>query len=331
MNAVPSYPVVRRLGALALGMMLLSAAVLEPVPTVAQSSPLTVVKMGLIPIDDAALPYYGVDMGFFKKAGLDVQISQFSNGAAIAAAIAAGSLDVSDANVVSLVTAHSKGLPFAIIAPSALHLTATPSAALLVSKDSAYTSAKSLDGKTIAVNGLKNITELSGRSWIDKHGGESATIKFVEMPMPQMPAALQQNRVDAAIVSLIDDPSIGTPAAKERMLGNVYDGIATRFQAAAYFSTTDWIAKNPETARKFMTAMHETAVWANANRDKSAQILAQHTKVPIDLLRHVNRATYGTSLDLKLIQPVIDTAAKYELIAKAFPAEDLISPIALPR
>ncbi len=280
-------------------------------------------------IDDAAEAYFGSDMGIFKKMGLDVEIMPFTNGAAIAAAVATGALDVGFSNLVSVANAIGKGVPLSILAPAALHLSDASTSGLLVSKDAPLATAKSLDGKTIAVNGLKNITQLSAQAWIDKHGGDSATVKFIEMPMPQMPVALREKRIDAAVAALSIDPTIGTAAAQERVLGDAYDGIGPRYLVTAYFSSKDWVAKNPVAARNFALAMRETAIWANANHEKSALILAKYSKMPIDLIRHVTRATYAEILDPKLIQPLIDSAVAYKMVSKPLAAEDLISTAAL--
>jgi len=38
-----------------------------------------------------------------------------------------------------------------------------------------------INGKTIAINGLKNINEIPTDAWIDNNGGDSKTLKFIEM------------------------------------------------------------------------------------------------------------------------------------------------------
>jgi NitT/TauT family transport system substrate-binding protein len=299
-------------------------------PVLAQPTMQTI-KVGVIPIDDGAEVYYAEDMGFFKKAGLNVSIVSLTNGSAIAAAVANGALDIGFSNLVSIATAHAKGVPFTIIAPAALHLATASTAALFVAKDSSYMDAKSLNGMTIAVNGLKNITELATRAWLDVHGGNSSTIKFIEMPMPQMAAAIRQGRVDAAMGSIIYDPTLNTPAATERIIGDTYDGVAARFLVTGYFTTTDWVTKNPDAARKFARAIFESAQWANKNRVASAEIVSRRLNIPLDLVKGVTRSTYAEVLDPKLIQPLIDATARYKLIAQPFPADELVSPVAIRR
>jgi hypothetical protein len=45
-----------------------------------------------------------------------------------------------------------------------------------------------------------------------------------------------------------------------------------------------------------------------------------------ETISHMTRTEIGTTLDPRELQPVIDAAAKYKLIASAFPAREMIAP-----
>lgn len=68
---------------------------------------------------------------------------------------------------------------------------------LLVPTSSTLRGAKDFSGKTVAVNGLKNITQLSVQLWVDRNGGDSAAVKFLELPFAEMGAALEAGQADA--------------------------------------------------------------------------------------------------------------------------------------
>ena len=61
--------------------------------------------------------YYALDMGFFQRAGLDVDFQQVRSGQVEAAAVAAGRADIADSNVISLAQAIARNVPFVAIAP----------------------------------------------------------------------------------------------------------------------------------------------------------------------------------------------------------------------
>ena len=60
----------------------------------AQSPPPQLIRIGGGPTDSYIEPFLALDGGFFQRAGLNVEVTPLSNGAAIAAAVAGGALDV---------------------------------------------------------------------------------------------------------------------------------------------------------------------------------------------------------------------------------------------
>jgi ABC-type nitrate/sulfonate/bicarbonate transport system substrate-binding protein len=92
-----------------------------------------------------------------------------------------------------------------------------------------------------------------------------------------------------------------------------------------WFTTADWVTKHPVAARSFVTAMRETAAWANHHRHESALILAKYMKVEPERIESIARVTYGDHVTPDLIQPDIDAAVRYGVLKTPFPAGDLIT------
>src|SRR6185312_12394717 len=164
------------------------------------------IRIATTPIDAGSEPYYARAMGFFKKAGINVEIMPISNGAGVAAAVAGGAADVGQSNVVSLAAAHDRGISFVIIAPASLYTSKVPQSALVVAKNSPIRNARDLEGKTFATSGLKTIAQIGPQAWIDRNGANSAGIKWVEMPFSATAEAVAAGRVDAALLS---EPELG--------------------------------------------------------------------------------------------------------------------------
>src|SRR6185437_11603383 len=243
----------------ALIVLFVSVALLCPQAGGAQEATL---RIATIPIDVGAEVFYARDAGFFKKAGIDAQIQPITNGGAIAAAVASGAIDVGFSNLVSIATAFKRGVPITIIAPAGLYSTKTPSSVCVVAQNSPIKSAKDLTGKVFATNGLKNIAEFGPRAWIDKNGGDSSTVSFIEMPFPAMSAALAQGHIAAALLA---EPSATEFKSSTRVLSKCFDGIAPNFMISAYIATTKWANAHPDLVQKFQQAIRETAAWANKN------------------------------------------------------------------
>ena len=284
------------------------------------------VRFATIPIDTGAQIYYADAEKIFAKAGLDGQIQSIPNGAAITSAVVGGSIDVGFSNILSLAIAHEKGIPITLIAPAGLYLTKAPTSVLMVPKDSPVRDARGLNGKTIAVNGLKNITQLAVQAWMDKNGGDSKTANFSEMPFPDMPLALASHRVDAALVA---EPAVAEAKTSARVFAKPYDAIASDFLIAGWFTSQKWAAAHPDLVKKVVVVMRESAAWANKNGPASADVLARATKIDPATLRTMVRSVYAEKLDSAHIQPLIDLAARYSLLKAAFPAQDLIDRNAL--
>jgi NitT/TauT family transport system substrate-binding protein len=201
-------------------------------------------------------------------------------------------------------------------------VTALATAELVVAKDSPLQSAASFNGKTIAITGLADLTYYGTKAWIDRNGGDTASIKWVELPFPEMAAAVATHRVDGAMIA---EPFLEAAKSQVKFVAPVDDAVAPRFMSTGWIATDAWIKAHPVEAAKFAEIMRQTAVWANAHQKESAQILLHHTRITAETAATMSRVTYATTLDPKLLQPSIDAAAKYATTPmRVTPATELI-------
>ena len=282
----------------------------------------TILRVATTPTEAGAAVYYAQDLGFFKDAGVRVDISSGNSGAADAAAVAAGSLDIVQSSLPSIASAHERNIPFVLVAPGAVYTSKAPTSALVVSKSSPIKTAKDLIGKTIANNALKNIGEIAADAWLDAGGADVASVRIIELPLPAMASALEQGRIDAAILV---EPSLGEAlAGNARVLAYAYSSIASTFLLSAYFATPTWAKANSDSLRRFQSALRKASHWANQpeNHKRSGELLQKYMQVTPG--PSSTRVTYGESLELRLMQPVIDAAAKYHVLKATFPAAEIV-------
>jgi ABC-type nitrate/sulfonate/bicarbonate transport system substrate-binding protein len=151
-------------------------------------------------------------------------------------------------------------------------------------------------------------------------------VKWIEVPLSLMPAALAASRVDAVSGVLSDDPTAGTPAGADRVLGYPYDAVGSRFLASGFITTKAWAGAHPDLVARFSSAVLETARWANAHPALSGLTLMKVAKLSSDGLKALSRfrAPYAESLDPAQIEPVIAFAAKYHIIPNVFPPREAI-------
>jgi NitT/TauT family transport system substrate-binding protein len=303
-----------------LGIIAAGAAAL-PLAARAQSAPVKL-RVGSVAADTYAGGYYALDLGLFDKAGLSVEIMPFSNGAAMAAAAAGGSIDVGVGDATELANGVSRGLPFVLIGGGGFYSTAAPTTTLCVAKSSPIVHAAELEGQNVAVVSLVSLMSAAVKSWLTQNGADISKVHFVELPFPQMPVALTRGTIAAATLSEpIMSDAIGADA---KIFGKPYDAIAKQFLISDWFTTRDWLAKNGDVAKRFVGAIYDAARWANGHHDDSAAILAKYTKIDVDRIKRMNRCTYATDLQASMVQPVLDTAYKYRALAVATAATSMI-------
>jgi ABC-type nitrate/sulfonate/bicarbonate transport system substrate-binding protein len=296
-----------------------AAAPLLPIRAVAADA----IRVIGLPIDTGLEVQYAQAAGLVEQSGLSLQVQTMYAGAAVQAAIAGGAADIGLTNVSSLATAREKGLPLVMVAPAGLYTSKEPSSVLMVATDSPLRTARDLNGKIVAVNGLKSISQLGPQIWIDKNGGDSTTVHFIDMPFAEMPQALATHRIDAALVA---EPQATTAKKEARVFAPVYDAIGPRFLITAWFSTTSWVAANTDLARKFAAMIYRTAAWSNAHHQQTADVLIGVTKLDPAIVRAMPRVVFAESGDPSSLKPHLDAALKYGLITKPVTGEDLYPP-----
>jgi len=284
------------------------------------AGPLIPLEVGTMPGDASAEVYYGVDQGFFKDEGLDVHVTPFNNAPAQAAAIIAGTIAVGNGGVGSVAVARERGILERVIVPASIYEPSALTAVLMVAKDSPLKKAADLNGSIIGTNGLQDQAQLETMAWLEKHGADLKTIKFVEVPFPEMAGALAQHRIAAA---LMVEPLITASVAGLRPFGDAMGAVAPHFITTGWFAGDAWLQANPDAAARFVRAMQHIANWANAHHAESAQILVRSAKLDPDIAAKMTRATYGTILAPALMQPVLDMFVHFGVLPKPMSADDL--------
>jgi NitT/TauT family transport system substrate-binding protein len=303
-----------------LGRLYLAFALFLTLTAAGSTQTTAIVHVLTVPIDAGAEVYYAKDMGFFAKAGLDVDILQAANGGAAVTAVAGNAVDIGYADMVSISSGYGNKVPFVVVAPAGMHESKEPTNLMIVSANSPIRTAKDLDGKIIAGSGLGTISGFGPRAWIEANGGDLPAVKFVELPFPQMQPALDAGRIDVATIA---EPFLSVARKTNRVIGSPYDAIAKEFLISAYFTTSTWAKEHPDALNRFIAAIHEAGVWANANHPKSAEILLKYAKMDPELAKSMVRIHYGDRLNAAFMQPVINVAAKYGKFAP-FKAEELM-------
>lgn len=298
----------------------LASTALVAVAARAQPAPL---RVACVASGAYAEALYALDAGFFSNAGLTVQPLILTSGAAIVNAVAGDAADIGITNPIPLVNAVLHGIPFQYICCGATNNSAVND--LCVAADGPIRTAKDLDGKTIAAAALRDVNTVAVYAWLDRNGGDAASVKIVELPFAEMAAAVRRGTVDAATI-----PEPALSAARRAggiraLLPHINDVFGPHWMIGGWFAKTQWIANELATAQRFVEAMYRTATWANGHPDETATILAKYAKQDVAVVRTMARLPYGTTLTPEMIAPVLELAARYHIIERAPNAAGLIA------
>jgi len=266
------------------------------------SQEMTSIKVGVVPVVDVAPLYLGIDKGFFEDEGLEVEPVVAQGGAAIIPAVVAGDQEIGFSNVVSLMLGQTQDLPVRIISQGiqATDDSENDTAAIAVKGSSDIQEPADLEGKTIAINTLNNISQLTVTAALDSEGVDTSTLHFVEVPLPDMVGQLEAGQIDAA--GLVEPFVTTGKNAGQRMI--IYDRVATEpeMTIATYFTSDSYLQDNPDVVEAFVRAINRSLEYATENPDEARQAIANYTQIPPDVLADVVLPLWQTDLNQASIE-----------------------------
>jgi NitT/TauT family transport system substrate-binding protein len=274
--------------------------------------------------DDVVRPLlYAVDAGLFKKVGLDVQLVKLANGAAVAAAVAGGSIQLGKGSALTPVQAYAKGIPFIVTANLANYSSDSPNIAMVVENSAPIRAPKDLVGKTIGMVGLNDSNTLGVYAWLEKAGVDLTSVKFIELGNSAGAAALEAKRVDAMMFL---DPALSAALTNPnlRILGYPNDALGRRFSVGTMFGFAAWVSAHRDEVERFNRALSAAEAYVAGHENETKALAAKYAGLDVSQLQNIRPPTRTTGITTSDLQIVIDAAAKYKFIPKVINASDLI-------
>ncbi|MGA2391923.1 MAG: ABC transporter substrate-binding protein [Candidatus Lustribacter sp.] len=299
-----------------------AAAALSTRVAAAGAQTASTVRIGIAPNDSSLVPEYALEQGFFRQAGLDVELQTISNG--VAQVVLAGGVDVGVVDCVQVANALIHGFPTVAFAGGCVFSKQSPTLVLVTEKSSAIHGARDLVGQTLAVPSAKSLSSSMTSEWLRINGVDPATVKVIEMSFPQMNAALERGTIAAAVQG---EPFLSDAKAEQRQLGVPFEAMGKPFYVNVYAASRDWINANPALAHRVAAALYDAGRWANAHRPETAVSESRFTKIPLDVAQTMARNVFATSFDPQLMQPVLDIAGRYQLTTRTVRAQEIAQPV----
>jgi NitT/TauT family transport system substrate-binding protein len=224
---------------------------------------------------DAIIPVnVGDELGIFKKHGLDLTIIDFTGGAKMAQAAAAGAIDIGDGAGTEMAFV-AKGAPMIAVCESTAP---APFLAVGVPADSPIKTLDDLKGKTISVSSPGSFSDWSGHELARSKGWGPDGVKTVAIggAADSIRAAFRAHLVDAAIGGtslflVFETEGVGRLLASV----SVYEG---NVASGALFASNKLIASNPGAIRDFVAAWIETVDYMRGHKAETVKITSRITQ-----------------------------------------------------
>jgi NitT/TauT family transport system substrate-binding protein len=284
----------------------------------------TEITVGTLPIVDVAPIHIAIDEGLFAAEGLTVTVEVTQGGAAAIPALVGGDLDIAYGAWPSFLIANAQGLELRAVAdgtaarPGFTELLAMPGSSL-------EGNPAGLAATRIAVNTLGNLGELAVRSALVEAGLEPDAAELVEIPFPDMGAALERGDVDVIWAS---EP-VATLARET--LGAVlvidsYVGAMEGFPVAGYQASAEFVEDNPRTVAAFQRALAAAVERIADDPELVPGIAPEFTSLEPELASQVSLPHFRARLDPIDLRRVHDFLLEFGLLESELDVEALVVP-----
>jgi NitT/TauT family transport system substrate-binding protein len=231
----------------------------------------------------------GDRLGIFKKHGLDLKIVDFTGGARMSQAMAAGSIDIGDGAGTEMAMV-AKGVPMLAVCEVA---GPAPFLSVGVPWDSPIRSLAQLRGKKIGVSTAGSLTEWLTKELARKQGwapNEVTPVSIGNAPAGII-AAFREKHVDAdiGVTSLflaMEENKTG------RMLFPVTE-FAGKLAAGALYASNRLIETNPSAIRAFIAGWIETIDYIRAHKAEAVKMQSAITGFPESVMSREYDLTIG--------------------------------------
>jgi NitT/TauT family transport system substrate-binding protein len=299
-------------GLLALTLVVAACGSAAPAQNADGSTPIAIGTSSTL--SNASL-YYADSAGAFARRKLAAKLTVVQSGAAAIPLLLNGQLQFAAADPVSAIVAAGKNIPVTVVAPGSVgaDVAATDSSSILVRADSPIASARDLAGRTVAVNALRSLAHITVMSAIDKSGGDSSAVKFVELPLPQMVDAVSRGQVDAAAEN---EPysTQGVQSGLRKIATPLSDTVPGSPQVI-YLADKRYAAEHPSTVRAFTEAISEAGGYLGQHPDQVRAVGRTSTATPPDTLDKIVLPVFNSDrLTPATLTGVMDLMVRYRLI-----------------
>ena len=261
----------------------------------------THLKVGTLPIADAADLFIAIDKGYFRKQGLTVTPEIIQATAQTTPDLVSGKMDLSLLNYVSTMEIEQNGgIKFKYVSPGTV--AAANVSEILVPKGSPIKSLADLKGKRI---GSPQTTGAIGNLAVDvtlkAHGINPRDVTFVATPFPDELTALARHQVDAVWATepfnTVMQKKLGAHVLADTMTGQM-----SGFLVGGWGTLASYAQKYPKTVAAFQRAMAQAQQVAASDHGLVVRTVPTYTSTKAGIASVMSFDTFPSSLTATQLQ-----------------------------
>lgn len=226
--------------------------------------------------------YIAEQQGYFKEAGIKVEINVGGAPPQNIAQLQAGQTDIIMSGPFDVITASAQGLPVVAIL-NIQDQGATATTGLLIPPNGSVKSVADLKGKAIGITGgVQSAQGLMLLRAIEKASLRKGDVRFVNLPFDAVIESAERGAVNA-----IAPVGLFFSLAQSRGFSSI-DGVYEEIKGApavVFASSKSYIAANEDAVTAFASAMTKAYEYGNAHPDVVREIDSAQTKMPPDYIK----------------------------------------------
>jgi NitT/TauT family transport system substrate-binding protein len=289
-----------------------------------ESGGVTKVTVGTLPIANAAPMYLGMEKGFFREEGLELEPQVAQSGNELVTALVGNDSQFAFLGYVPVIVAKSKGLPVKVVAnaDNGADTAEEEWQVIMSKKGSPIKEPADLAGKTVAVNALKGVAEVGLKAALEKEGVDPESIKLLEVPFPEMPAALEADRVDAIWAPEPFLTQVLGQGGQEVLAP--YISLGKAWPNGNYATNEQYLGENEDVVERFARAMNKSTQYAAEHPDEARKTIPTFTQIPPEVAEEMRLPVWKTEIDKAQLEELVGYTQKYGVIEEPVEVDDMV-------
>lgn len=238
--------------------------------------------------------FVALDKGYYKDAGLDVDIVRGQGSADAVKQVAAGTAQIGFADAASVILGRANdGVPVKLVA----EVYAKPPHAIFTLEGSGITKPKDLEGKSIADSASSSLPKMFP-AYAKAAGIDEKKVKWLFVTSDAIAATLALGRADAVTYYTISEALMQKAVAPKKLVIMKFSDVGMDFYSNGIIASDEVIKSKPEMVRRFVQATLHGLKDAIADPEAAAKILNKYQR-QIDV-------EIGTA-EMKVISTLVQT------------------------